>query len=83
MINIGDTVKIIKKTQKAGGEPGELYEYIEIGTVCTVNDIERLDNGTVAYECIPNSWIHRSCGFGCWYLEDEIEKGHYEWVKDE
>ena len=83
MINIGDTVKIIKKTQKAGGEPGELYEYIEIGTVCTVNDIERSNNGTVAYECIPNSWIHRSCGFSFWYLEDEIEKGHYEWVKDE
>lgn len=83
MINKGDTVKIIKKTQKAGGEPGELYEYIKIGTVCTVNDIERSNNGTVAYECIPNSWIHRSCGFGFWYLEDEIEKGHYEWVKDE
>lgn len=81
MINKGDTVKIIKKTQKAGGEPGELYEYIEIGTVCTVNDIERSDNGTVAYECIPNSWIDKSCGF--WYLEGEIEKGHYEWVKDE
>ena len=83
MIKVGDMVKIIKKTQKAGGEPGELYEYIKIGTVCTVNDIERSNNGTVAYECIPNSWIHRSCGFGFWYLEDEIEKGHYEWVKDE
>ena len=83
MIKVGDTVKIIKKTQKAGGGPGELYEYIKIGTVCTVNDIERFDNGTVAYECIPNSWIHRSCGFGYWYLEGEIEKGHYEWVKDE
>ena len=29
MIKIGDTVKIIKKTQKAGGELGELYEYIK------------------------------------------------------
>lgn len=81
MINKGDTVKIIKKTQKAGGEPGELYEYIKIGTVCTVNDIDHSDDGTAAYECIPNSWSDKSCGF--WYLENEIEKGHYEWVKDE
>lgn len=48
MINKGDTVKIIKKTQKAGGEPGELYEYIKIGTVCTVNDIDHSDDGTAA-----------------------------------
>lgn len=81
MIKIGDTVKIIKKTQKAGGELGELYEYIKIGTVCTVNDIDHLDTGTVVYECIPNNWSDKSCGF--WYLDDEIEKGHYEWVKDE
>ena len=81
MIKVGDTVKIIKKTQKAGGEPGELYEYIKIGTVCTVIDIDKFDDGTVAYECIPNTWYDKSCGY--WYLEDEIEKGHLEWIKDE
>lgn len=81
MINVGDTVKIVKETQKAGGEPGELFEYIKIGTICTVNDIDHLDNGTTAYECIPDDWRDDICGF--WYLEDEIEKGHLEWIKDE
>lgn len=81
MINIGDTVKIVKMTQKAGGEPGELFEYIRIGTICTVNDIDHFDDGTTAYECIPDDWRDDIGGF--WYLEDEIEKGHLEWIKDE
>lgn len=79
MIKKGDTVMITKKTQKAGGKPGELFEYIKIGTVCTVNDVDHVDD-TIAYECIPIN-CNSYCGF--WYLEDEIEKGHYEWVKDQ
>ena len=82
MINIGDTVKIIKPTQDAEGEPGELKEYIKIGTICTVININKYDDGTTSYECIPKHDLHYwNTGFH--YLEDEIEKGHHEWVKDE
>lgn len=80
MINAGDTVKIIKPTQDASGEPGELKEYIPIGTVCKVINVE-VYKDCMAYECVSLSWSHDTTGF--WYLEDEIEKGHYEWVKDE
>lgn len=77
MINVGDTVKITKAIKCADGE---LKEYIPIGTVCKVISAETYDDG-VAYECVGLSWIDNTTGF--WYREDELEKGHYEWVKDE
>ena len=80
MINVGDTVKIIKAAQDAAGEPGELKEYIPIGTVCKVIGVETYE-GKTAYECVGLSWSYNTTGF--WYYEDELEKGHYEWVKDE
>lgn len=81
MINVGDTVKIIKPTQDASGDPGELKEYIPIGTICTILNITEDKNGIKSYECKANTWHDHLGGF--WYLRDEIEKGHYEWIKDE
>lgn len=79
MINIGDTVKVIKPTEHMG----ELKELFSIGTICKVLDTEEISNGKRYIEIIPIDELKNSSYSGYWYLEDELEKGHVEWVKDE
>ena len=75
MIKIGDTVKVIAATEDASN-PDKKEEYIPIGTICTVINIETFSD-VVGYALDPGD----GCAF--WYLEDEFEKGHMEWIKDE
>ena len=78
MINIGDRVKVIKPTEYMG-KPKELFS---IGTICQVIDIKETD-GVLDFEIVPIDELSNSNPCGFWYLEDELEKGHIEWVKDE
>ena len=74
-IKIGDTVKVISDTV-SHWDPEERTQYIPIGTICTVIHIETFSD-VVEYALDPGD------GFAFWYLEDEFEKGHMEWIKDE
>ena len=74
-IKIGDIVKVIAATKDVSN-PDKKKEYIPIGTICTVINIETFSN-VVEYALNPGD------GFVFWYLEDELEKGHMEWIKDE
>ena len=74
-IKIGDIVKVIAATKDASN-PDKKKEYIPIGTICTVIHIETFSD-VVEYALDPGD------GFAFWYLEDEFEKGHMEWIKDE
>ena len=79
MLKIGDTVKVISKTHYSDGVE---EEHIPIGTVCTVKEIDYdEENGMPYYSLLPLKETDRKLYF-C-YLEDELEKGHMEWVKDE
>ena len=72
MLNIGDTVKIISKTL---GIDGEEHEYLPIGSIGRLKEICCEDDGSHYYAIEVN-------GNTFYYLRDEIEKGHMEWVKD-
>lgn len=73
MLKVGDTVKVIAPTINAIGIE---KEYIPIGTICTVTDIRQFSDG-VGYA------LDAGDGVLFWYLENELEKGHIEWIKDE
>ena len=75
MIEVGDTVKIISVTQ----EREDKKEYIPIGTICKVVEV-CMDNENPYYGVSPINDSMTSVPF--YYLENEIEKGHLEWVKD-
>lgn len=75
MLEVGDTVKIISVTQE--GE--DKKEYIPIGTICKVVEV-CMDNEKPYYGISPINDSMTSVPF--YYLENEIEKGHLEWVKD-
>lgn len=74
MIKIGDIVKVISTT-KYGDEK---KEFIPIGTICRVDEINQ-DGDDQPYVGITP--LNGNVTF--YYLLDEIEKGHMEWVKDE
>lgn len=76
MLRIGDTVKVI-------GNTVEKNEYIAIGTVCTIIDIDNTEEEGLIVEILPNSYPRRSTSYGYWYLACDVEKGHMEWVKDD
>ena len=69
MLHVGDTVKVLCTTMY-NDKP---REYIKIGTICTVIET----SGKRA--CIVERNSFNDMGF--WYKEDELEKGHLEWVK--
>lgn len=72
-ITIGDTVKVIGKTVVGGHEE----ELIPIGTICRVVDLENNYVGVIPEYDMP---YH---GYGeFYYLPDDLEKGHMEWIKD-
>lgn len=75
MIEVGDVVKIILDAQE--GE--DKKEYIPIGTICKVVEV-CTDNEKPYYGVSPINDSIPSVPF--YYLENEIEKGHLEWVKD-
>ena len=72
MLNIGDSVKILSKTL---GDDGEKHEYLPIGSVGNVKEICHEDNGRPYYGVEVN-------GNTFYYLRDELEKGHLEWMAD-
>ena len=76
MLKVGDAVKVISAT-KSHWDPEDRTEYIPIGTICKVRDIDYCKDGTY-YGIQP---LESNCIF--YYLENELEKGHMEWVKDE
>ena len=75
MIKVGDKVKVIAATQ-SHWNPNEFTEYIPIGTICVVRDIDYNEDGTY-YGIQP---LESNCIF--YYLENELEKDHMEWVRD-
>ena len=77
MLKIGDTVKVISDTV-SHWDPEERTQYIPIGTICTVTEVENGHDGTPYYEVTPLGRDYSFC-----YLESELEKGHMEWIKDE
>ena len=73
MLKVGDTVKVIAPTMY-NGKATELYP---IGTIATIVTVGYEEDGAPFYEvCSESDHI------GFWYLENELEKGHLEWVKD-
>lgn len=81
MLKVGDKVKVIAATEDASYCDGRKKEYIPIGTVCTVKGIGYCRNGSPYYGLLPVNKIDDGI-YWC-YLENELEKGHLEWVRDE
>ena len=79
MLKVGDTVKVIDKTHYSDGSKKEL---ISIGTICTVKELDYEEDGTPDYGLLPID-DSRDDGTYFYYLENELEKGHLEWIKDE
>ena len=77
MLKVGDTVKVISDTEDAGYCDGRKIEYIPIGTICKVVETDIEDDGS------QSCAVDRGDGYAYWYKENELEKGHMEWVKDE
>lgn len=76
MLKVGDTVKVIAATEDAEYCDGRKTEYIPIGTVCTVVETDIEEDG------IQYCAVDSGDGFAFWYKENELEKGHMEWIKD-
>ena len=77
MINVGDTVKVIDKFHY---DDGTAEEHIPIGTICTVIDMYKEIDGIYSFFFVrPRDKNTRSF----WYSENELEKGHMEWIKEE
>lgn len=77
MIQVGDTVKVIAATEDTGYCDGRKTEYIPIGTICTVT------NTYIGWNCERVCAVDSGNGYAFWYKENELEKGHMEWIKDE
>lgn len=77
MLKIGDTVKVISATEDFENSQRK-QEYIPIGTICEVTGILYEIDGSPFYEIRSTS-----TGDVFYYLEEELEKGHMEWIKDE
>lgn len=76
MLKVGDTVKVISDT-KAHWDPSARTEYIPVGTICTVVETDIEEDG------IQSCAIDPGDGYPYWYKENELGKGHIEWIKDE
>lgn len=81
-INVGDTVKVIKPTKCT--IKGDQTEYIPIGTICKVNEVEYdedIDEVFVTISPIGKEYYFLNDEYI--YCRDEVEKGRLEWIKDE
>lgn len=76
MLKVGDTVKVISDTV-THWDTSERMEYIPIGTICTIRDIDYCTDGRIFYGIKP---LESNCIF--YYLETDLEKGHIEWIKE-
>lgn len=77
MLKVGDTVKV-RGTTLCGGMDTEC---IPIGSICVVTGKEIDEcHGRVYYEIRPKTNVGFNTPF--WYLENDLEKGHYEWIPD-
>lgn len=74
MWNIGDTVKIISKTELNG----ESKELLPIGTICRIEEVCQENDGTPYYGITPIN--QEDVPF--YYLEKELERGRLEWIPD-
>ena len=72
-LKIGDIVKVKDLTMYQG----KRVPLISIGTICSVIGINGDSIGIV-----PRNASYEK-QFPFWYLRDEVEKGHVEWVSDE
>lgn len=72
MLKIGDTVKVSRSTN--------VGELIPIGTICTVLEVSKQLDGKYYYGIGDNRFLSKSVNG--YYLENELEKGHLEWVKE-
>ena len=68
MLKVGDTVKVISDT-KAHWDSEERIEYIPVGTICVVKDIDYNRDGSVFYGIQP---LETNDIF--YYLKNELEK---------
>lgn len=76
MLKVGDTVKVITSTT-SHWDAEKKTEYIPIGTICKIRDIDYCKDETYyGIQPLESNEIF-------YYLEDELEKGHMEWIKDE
>lgn len=75
MLKIGDTVKVLRTTEVEGVQK----ELIRIGTICTVLEVCRNSDGSYYYG-IADTQFH-SRNINGYYLENELEKGHMEWIR--
>lgn len=76
MLKVGDTVKVIAATENASYCDGRKKEYIPIGTICTVTNTYIGWGGEQICAVDPGD------GHAFWYKENELEKGHMEWIKE-
>lgn len=74
MLKVGNTVKVISKTNTFLG----MQEFIPIGTICTVVEICVEWDGTLYYGVRPDI-TKRFCFY---YLESELEKGNLVWIPE-
>ena len=74
MLKVGDTVKVISKTNTFLG----MQEFIPIGTICTVVEICVEWDGSLYYGVRPQNNI-TNCFY---YLESELEKGSLVWIPE-
>ena len=77
MLKVGDMVKVIN-TANVGGVHKEL---IKIGTICTVLEVCQEDDGSYYYG-ISEHGLYDNYVDIYYYLEEELEKGHLEWIKE-
>lgn len=79
MLKVGDIVKVIGKTVDGSGKE---KEYIPIGSICRIINMDNDKKEGLLVE-ITSEKEYSYSDYGYWYLACDVEKGHMEWVKDE
>lgn len=78
MLNIGDSVKVIKVISNNENVTKTLTPYI--GKVGIIKEIQELESEeAVAYGVYFNN---NNFNLYYYFLEEELEKGHYVWVTE-
>ena len=78
MWNIGDTVKVMSKTECNGIKK----ELIPIGSICVIVETCREEDGSHYYGLIKGTKIPKIPDDPWYYLEEELERGRLVWIKD-
>lgn len=79
MLKVGDTVKVVAKTKDVynADTPTEL---IPIGSICKITDVSSIRKSINGKRRTIKCYELDGCYY---YLEEELEKGSLEWVRDE